>query len=315
MEQFLTGDIWGAVNKLLSRKQKNTACIAYVTSDNLHLSKGDILICDASTSAIKFGKTNAKILDTYLERGVIIFSNEDLHTKLLITENFLVIGSANLSNNSLSLLESSVVTNNDILISQAKAFCHLVAKESDLLSRKKIDSLLRIEVIKQSFKSKTKSKIGSVKFGNRYWFVTASILKERAYNKVKDKVEETTSSISKKENISEDDINFLRWEATSEFGKNAKEGDQIIIRLNNESKTRSNVFPPCTILQREIINGHVYLFHDDRNTEENKLPWSKFQELLKKTDKEIDIGKRRVKLISEEDARKIMPFWKKHGNP
>jgi hypothetical protein len=64
MEQFLTGDIWKEVNKLLTKRQKKIACIAYVTSDKLELTKGDILICDASTFAIKFGETSAKTIES-----------------------------------------------------------------------------------------------------------------------------------------------------------------------------------------------------------------------------------------------------------
>src|SRR2546426_12755134 len=95
MENFLTGDIWREVNKLLAKRQEKIACIAYVTSDNLHLTKGDILICDASNFAIKFGETSAKTLDTYFKRGVKLFINQQLHSKLLLTDNFLVVGSAN----------------------------------------------------------------------------------------------------------------------------------------------------------------------------------------------------------------------------
>ena len=112
MEQFLTGDIWKGVNKLFAKRQKKIACIAYVTSDKLKLTKGDILICDASNFAIKFGMTSiAKTLDTYFKNGVELYSKENLHSKLLLTDKFLVIGSANLSKNSAEILtESSVVT-------------------------------------------------------------------------------------------------------------------------------------------------------------------------------------------------------------
>src|ERR1035437_1145037 len=114
MEQFLTGDIWKEVNKLFVKRQKKTACIAYVTSDTLQLTKGDTLICDASDYEIKFGATSAKVLDTYFKKRVTILSNQNLHSKLLLTNSFLVIGSANLSNRSAdTLVESAVVTDND----------------------------------------------------------------------------------------------------------------------------------------------------------------------------------------------------------
>lgn len=225
MEDFITGDIWNEVNKLFARQQKKFACIAYVTSDNLKLTKADTLICDASTFAIKFGETSAKILDAYFRKGVKLYSNQQLHSKLLLTDRFLVIGSANLSKNSAEkLIESAVVTDNDIFLSQAKAFCYKLAEESLLLTRKDIDKLLKIKVVKRPFKPAVKSGVRQNKFGNRYWFIPAFQLKDKIYNKIKDDVERTTSSISKKENIGEENISFLRWKTNTEFSKMAKAG-------------------------------------------------------------------------------------------
>ncbi len=309
MEQFLTGDIWKEVNKLFSKRQKKFACIAYVTSDNLQLTKGDILICDASIFAIKFGETSAKTLYTYFKRGVKLLSNQQLHSKFLLTDNFLVIGSANLSKSSAEkLTESSVVTNNDILISQAKAFCYNLTEESISLTKKEIDLLLKIKVVKRPFKSMTKSQTREKKFGNRYWFVSAFPLKNRTYDKIKGMVEKTTSSISKRENIDEDDISFLRWRARTEFSDTAKEGDQVILKFNNESKTRSNVYAPSTILEKQVVDDFTYFYHENKNSEERKIPWTKFQAFIKSIDLEKGISSR-TKTISENDVNKLKPLW------
>jgi hypothetical protein len=118
MEQLLSGDIWAQVNKILKKEKEKIACIAYVTSAELQLTKGDTLICDASTYSIKCGTTSATTLNKYYKRGVKIYCNQQLHSKLLLTDNFLVIGSANLSESSAkNLVESSIVTYNDISIS------------------------------------------------------------------------------------------------------------------------------------------------------------------------------------------------------
>ena len=311
MEQFLTGDIWKKVNKLLTKRQKKIACIAYVTSDKLKLTKGDTLICDASSFSIKFGETSAKTLELYFNRGVNIYSNQQLHSKILLTDNFLVIGSANLSKSSAErLTESSVITKSDILISQAKAFCHNLTEESTLLNRKDIQSLLKIEVVKRPSKPMASSKIREKKFGNKYWFVSVFPLKESAYDKIRDNVEETTTSISKTTKIDEDDIGFLRWGVKTEFSKSAKEGDQIIIRLNNSNMTRSFFYPPSTILKKEVINGYTHFYHDESGSEERKVSWTKFQAYLKTIDFEKNITTR-SKTILENDVKILKPLWKK----
>jgi hypothetical protein len=311
MEQFLTGDIWKEVNKLLAKRQKKIACIAYVTSDKLELSKGDTLICDASTFSIKFGETSAKTLEAYFKRGIKVYSNQQLHSKILLTDTFLVIGSANLSKSSAErLTESSIITDSDVLISQAKAFCHNLTEESTLLNERDIQTLLKIEVVKRPFKPTTNSKIRKKKFGNQYWFVSAIPLKERTYDKIKDNVEKTTTSISKTTKIDEDDISFLRWRANTEFSDTAKEGDQIIIRYNNSDKTRSYIYPPSTILKKQVVDGFTYFYHDDRGSEESKISWTKFQAFLKTIVLEKNITTR-SKTILENDIKKLKPLWKK----
>jgi len=309
MEQFLTGDIWKEVNKLFKKGQKKFSCIAYVTSDKLELSKGDTLICDASTFAIKFGETSAKALNTYFSKGVRLLSNSELHAKLLLTDKFLVIGSANLSKSSAEkLIESSVITDNDILLSQAKAFCYNLVEESTRLTRNDIEALLKIEVVKRPHKPTTKSKTRQKKFGNKYWFISASALGERTYNKIKDTVESTTAQIAERENIDEENISFLRWRTKTEFSDTAKEGDQIILKFNNDDKTRSYVYPPSTILERQVKNGFVYFYHDDRNSGKNKVGWTRFKNFIKEIQLDKPISTR-TKIISETDIKKLKPLW------
>lgn len=311
MEQFLTGDIWKKVNKLFTKQQKKFACIAYVTLDSLELKKGDILICDASDFTIKFGNTSAKTLEIYFQRGVKIYSNQQLHSKFLFTDSFLVIGSANLSKNSAEILtESSIVTDNDILLSQANAFYHNLIKESIPLTREKIDLLLNIKVVKRPFKTTVKSKIRQKEFGNNYWYISVFPLKDRTFNKIKETVEMTTNSISKQENINEEDIGFLRWPTKTEFSILAKEGDQLILIDNNESKTRKYIFPPSTILRKQAVNDFTYFYYDNTRSEGKKISWTKLQAFIKDIELEKNISTR-TKLISENDVNKLKPLWHK----
>lgn len=198
---------------------------------------------------------------------------------------------------------------NDILLSQAKAFCYNLIEESTLLTKKEIDLLLKIAVVKRPHKATEHSKTRQKKFGDKYWFISASPLSDRSYSKIKDNVELTTTSISERENIEEEHISFLRWRVKTEFTDTAKEGDQIILKLNNESKTRTYIYPPSTILERQVVDGFVYFYHDSRTSEGNKIGWTKFKSLIKnmKLDKNITT---RTKIISQADIDKLKPLWK-----
>lgn len=114
MNEFLGTSPWVSITKDVARKRRGplVAAISYVgvkASEVLPLRKGDFLICDASERAIKQGITSAKALAAYLRIGVRVFSHEGLHSKVIATESFAWVGSANASGNSRDkLTEASV---------------------------------------------------------------------------------------------------------------------------------------------------------------------------------------------------------------
>ncbi len=311
MEQFLTGDIWQKVNKLFARRQTKIACIAYVTSGNLQLTKGDILICDASDYEIKFGATSAKVLDAYFKKGVVIYSNQNVHAKLLLTDSFLVIGSANLSNRSAeTLIESAVVTEDDILLSQVKSFCHNLIEEKGTvaLTRKHIDRLLKIEVVKRPFKPGTKSKTRAKKFGSRYWYVSLGDLSDREYKRVEGRIDESKMKVIEKSEYSNDDISSIYFKNSTNFSSLAKEGDQVMMNWHNKSRTRRWVFPFATILRIDRKRGETIIIYDNTGSgEEHSL--TKFISLIQDLDLEKPLDKPRSKEISANDAKKLKALW------
>lgn len=311
MEQFLTGNIWKEVNKLFVKKQSKIACIAYVTSDNLQLAKGDTLICDASDYEIRFGATSAKVLDSYFKKGVIILSNQNLHAKLLLTNSFLVIGSANLSNRSAeTLIESAVVTEDDILLSQVKSFCHnLIGEKGTVaLTRKHIDMLLQIEVVKRTFKPASKSKIRAKKFGSRFWYVPLGNLTDKAYDKVKVKIESSKMKVTEDTHFTNEEINSIYFKNKTVFSSQAKEGDQVMLNWHNENKTRRFIFPFATILRIDRKKNETILIYDDTASGE-EYSLTKFVSLIKNLDLEKPLGKPRSKEISASDAKKLKGLW------
>ena len=307
MEQFLTGDIWNEVNKLVRKRQTKIACIAYVTSTNLQLTTGDTLVCNASTFAIKFGETSAKILDTYFKRGVKIYSNQNLHSKLLLTNSFLVIGSANLSTSSAErLTESSVVTNNDILLSQAKAFCFNLTEpeESKLLTRKDIDKLLKIKVVKRPFQPTTKSKIRNKKFGNCFWVLSIVDLKEKI------ELNEIAYEEEAKELLQNDDVTYIRMTSKSSFRSLAKEGDRFFKIWTSDDKKQRYLYPLNTILLVQKNPKWTKFYYDETKTENKRITWNKFLSLVDSLNLEKKIYKSSTKEMSSNDSKKLKSIFK-----
>ena len=114
MNEFVGTSPWVAITKDVARKRRGpiVAAISYVgvnAPEVLPLRDGDFLICDASERAIKQGVTSAKALASYLRVGVKVFSHEGLHSKVVATESFAWVGSANASRNSRdNLTEASI---------------------------------------------------------------------------------------------------------------------------------------------------------------------------------------------------------------
>ena len=148
MEKFITEDIWNEVNNLISNSdKKKMISIAYVTSNSLKLTKGDMLICDASDYSIINGQTSVDILQEYLSQGVEIYSLDQLHSKFLVSEDFLIIGSANLSKNSAeNLIESAVIMDSKVLIEEAILFFTKLITISENISAERIRELAEIPI-------------------------------------------------------------------------------------------------------------------------------------------------------------------------
>jgi hypothetical protein len=307
MRKLVTGDVWSQVNRLLRGRALRVACIAYVTSTKLKLRKGDVLICDASRYAVKFGETSARTLQFYFKKGVQIYSNSSLHSKLLISDTILVVGSSNLSRSSAErLIETAVITDDKSLNSQAKAFIHNLTKESMPITGRTIRELLKIKVLKRHLPTKMKSATRTKEFGSKYWFVPVVPIGERAEAKIKDKVEQATKRISNREKIDPDDISFIQWPSNSVIGKQSKEGDQLVIKWSNKANTRTEVYPPTTILEKEMNGSSVIMYYNDTLSGE-PISWSKFKRSIASMDLRKSFAK--TSSLSEDEMKDMNTLW------
>ncbi len=311
MNQLLTGDVWSQVNPIIKGKGQRTASIAYITSTSLNLRSGDILICDASDAAIRNGETSAKALQHYFSKGVKLYSNNQLHAKLLLTNSHLVTGSANLSSHSANhLIEAAIVTTDAILLSQARAFLFRLVNHRNTveITKKELQRISSIEVIRRFTKPITGRKIKNETFGRNTWFITTYEIKPRSYEKIKEKVENTTEKLAKAKSVDQDNIGFIKWRANTEFAKNVKPGDQVIIKGHNASKTRCYISPPSTVLKTEIVNGFNYIYHDDSNADK-AITATKFQQSIKGLTLRKPISTR-TKVLDPEDLSILQTIWK-----
>jgi len=151
MDKLLTDNVWAQIAKELKLAKRRLAAVAYVTSDrHLKLIRNDILVCDASDTAIKTGQTSATILQSLARKGVEVWSRSDLHAKAAVFGRFALIGSSNLSASSENnLTELSLLTDSGQIVAQIRAFIYGLRETSEKVDDDFLARILNLNVSPQ----------------------------------------------------------------------------------------------------------------------------------------------------------------------
>lgn len=308
---MITGDVWKKVNDdYLPHKGVRKAVIAYVTKKSKLLRKGDFLICDASLQSIKYGKTAATALDYYFKKGVRIFSLENLHSKFIFTDSQLVIGSANLSDNSAEkLTESAVLITKKDELSNAQAFFYNLTKEAIEIDRDYLNKIFEIEVVYNQTKEGKSSKAREIEFGKSIWVVGVTPLSDRIYYNELDEIEEAKNRISEIHDIDEDDISFIRFTGKKKIREQSKIGDLVIEISSNKKKNKSVLREASPILEVEQQPNCTRIYIDSRELRE--VSFSKFTSELEKTPVR-KFSKSSLRLITEDELFYVNEILKKN---
>jgi len=304
---FLTNDIWKQANQYLKKDDSVNAVIAYVTSKTLKLKSKDILICDASKDSIKFGRTSAKILKDYFNDSVTIYSIEALHAKLLVSNRFIIIGSANLSVNSAeNLIEAAIISRDELSISQTKAFIFNLIKEIKPLTEIDIQDLLEIHVIRSSKRKLTKRR-KSFYVGDKIWVSNVRPLSETIIEKEYDDEIYAIEKIRESHKMDRDSLSYIRFKGKSKIRDHASPGDLLIEISTNATKTRTIISGPYSIRLRTDKEDYTKLFFD-RNDVQKELSWTNFTSRIKNLNLSRPILKNRTRELSKSDFELIKNF-------
>ena len=127
--EFLTEEIWPMI-KLLSKKSKSTKiAVAYFgsgASKLINFKRDDILLVAMTIGNVKAGQVNPHEIEILYKMGVHIYSMVNLHSKVFLFDNYLIVGSSNASFNSeIKLVEAAILTTNTNSIRGANEFFKL----------------------------------------------------------------------------------------------------------------------------------------------------------------------------------------------
>lgn len=108
MTKLLAGrEVWIEIRKVARRSDTRHVAVAFLgaaATKLLPLRAGDVLVANLSEAAIRAGSTNVAAARAFFRRGVRLCNSQNLHAKLFVFDSTAIVGSANASENSASVL-------------------------------------------------------------------------------------------------------------------------------------------------------------------------------------------------------------------
>jgi len=297
---ILTEKIWQTITSDVENNPSNCmVAVAFFStgaSDLLPLTKGSILVVNASERIVESGQTNPSELIKLLNKGVIIYTYDNLHSKMYVVGSNFYIGSSNASNNSANVLKEAIlVTNEKITLNQGKkAIKELCINSLGIERLKQLKEIYNTPKFIGGFPAKKEINESQ----NSDIFVY-KIVKGKGYpigheQTLKNGIQKATEKITDRNNFIE------------HFGMRKKmpfKVGQIVVRIIKDKDGIIVVRPPSTVI--EIDNwskNHSIIYVESPDKEEKKLT------TIEKKLGDVSVLKRRGFKKSEK-IMKIMQLW------
>lgn len=286
--------------------------VAFVTQDHLKLGPNDVLITNASRSAIQCGETNAKLLRTLLRKGVRLYDCADLHAKVMLFDNTAVVGSCNMSNSSAnSLVEAAILTDHATTTANVASLLEQLKEQSVRLTAARIDKLCEIEVIRRGRGPSHRSvprKTEVAELGNRTWIIGVRELVREPSSTEQEMIETAAARLE----VDEDDLSWIRWSNRGRFVYETREGDSVIMIWRRHKATRpSFVWRSTAIRLKQRAKSWSMFYYQKRHGKNSEMPFSSFQRMLKRLGYPKRVGPTVTQALDAEIADAIERNWTK----
>lgn len=134
MTHFLINEaLWKTLTERIKTARHVDAAIAYFGHNGatlFRLRRGDRLVVDMSTPTVRAGGTDPYEVEKLIRRGVQVFTRRNLHAKIVIADNSVVSGSANISKRSQQVLdEAAILTSEAVAVRRARGFVDRISTE------------------------------------------------------------------------------------------------------------------------------------------------------------------------------------------
>lgn len=321
MIDVLSYGLWNKVSKISRRSTRRACAIAYVSNaDIIKFTRGDSLIVDASDESIKCGRTSARILKKLYGSGVELWSNPQLHAKILLLDDISIVSSANLSNHSKKYLyETAIVTDRPDVAGQLERILADLKTVSTQIDSNFIKRIVRLPVTIRPMFGRSKA-VRSIKQHQRprSWLINIYDAKyhgnEKEINKVSKSVRETV-------NPRENKVDWFFWPEGYSFSKLVRVGDSIveIFRENAGSKSARGVTVYrhgriLKIFKEKGVRHITYHCAWPKDFEETSLNWVQFTKLAQRAGVKRQLSPASVRVLTESQSNVLYEIWPKSRN-
>jgi hypothetical protein len=248
---------------------------------------GDILVCDASKKAVSCGETDPDTLLSLHKKGVNVYSCPALHAKCAVFDDYVLIGSSNMSESSSRILVEIAVLQEDVhLAREVESFLYKWIFDNEPLSEKEIKGLKKYWCKNQSPWQKTISRcreLDKVR-GKAYHVETIDISNVNppgVTNEEIEKSEHRARTVLKEVDVKKGkrELEYY-WRMGTWSNRYPKDGDDIILVMRKHCKNgwRSSVCGPATVVSIDKVKK-CHFVHYLRP--KDQIPYSEFRTKFK----------------------------------
>jgi len=318
--KVVSNRLWNVIGAKSRVASMRRAAIAYVgESPPIIFGKGDLLVVDASDSSIKSGRTSARALAAFHKAGAELFSYPHLHAKVMLLDDWAVVGSANASRPSeIVYLEAAVITDRPDITGQVERLISELAERSALINEPFLERILRLPVVKAPFvpPRRGRRQLAPTLSSPCAWLV--SLWEEASYPGDEAQIEAITKEEQKKVGRKAGEVAWFFWSGRTGFPAKAKVGDIVVECWRPRAKintTRSvRVFRHARLLRIFKEPGvKATTFHclwppDSART---AMSWTAFTWLATSAGIKRKLTYRSTVQLSEQESAALFELWPK----
>lgn len=282
MTQLRHDDLWDRITALSAKKSPRFVAVAYLArgaSRLLTLEQDDVLVVDMGDGSVKTGRTDPQEILQYLDKGVRVFSVENLHAKAFVLGPHVLVGSANVSAHSRDdLVEAAIESTDSALRASTVKWIEslAIAPVTPKHARAKL-KLYQPPAWGSGRKPGERAPKRARPAVGRLWIINVTPAK---FSDEEESILDTQATRAKKalQHPSRFEVETIRFHATSRFARVARVGHTVIEIHRSGSTIR--VWPPARVAYRgpyEAGGTARVGIHLERRAADEARSWKAFK--------------------------------------